>query len=111
MFEINNCKEVILLKDMTFLMTAILMTSLKRNESLQNLGLGRFKLRNGCSIWAPNGMLAAGSEIFLLSDPTIKKHCIYMYVCLPFKCTCLHAKIPSLIHVPVHLPKDQRYLE
>src|SRR6218665_648825 len=62
------------LKDMTFLMTAILMTSLQGNESLKNLGLGRFTLRNECSIWAPKGMLAAGSEIFshiaCLSDPT-----------------------------------------
>src|SRR6218665_1847044 len=70
----NNCKEVMWLKDMTFLMTAILMTSLQGNESLKNLGLGRFTLRNECSIWAPKGMLAAGSEIFshigCLSDPT-----------------------------------------
>src|SRR6218665_2367605 len=72
------------LKDMTFLMTAILMTSLQGNESLKNLGLGRFTLRNECSIWAPKGMLAAGSEIFshiaCLSDPTkeelaVPKHC------------------------------------
>ena len=65
------------LKHMTFLITAILMTSLQGNESLKNLGLGRFTLRNGCSIWAPNGMLAAGSEIFFAFRPHYHAKCIF----------------------------------